>query len=116
MIVNFIPINRTRDSNKNLFVPNDYAFPFSDQIIGENFIVQYNNAPCHMAKPITLFCNERGVSTLDWSPLSPEKRIIENIWVYMKRKLSICRCGQNMREYNFRNRRSLEGYFIGIRI
>ena len=70
MLGNLVPINETMDRNKYLHFLND-------------------NALCHKAKSIKQFLNEIGVRTLNWAPQSPEKSMLENIWAYAKRKLSI---------------------------
>jgi len=46
-------VDGTMKQRKYLDVLNNYAFPSGDKLIGESFILQQDNAPCHKAKLIT---------------------------------------------------------------
>jgi len=50
---------------KYLDVLNNHALPSVDKFIGESFILQQDNAPCHKVKLITQFLKDVCVNTLD---------------------------------------------------
>jgi len=81
-----VPIDGSMNQSQYLRTLNDFAFPSGDRLIGEEFILQQDNAPCHKAKMINTFLREVGVKTLDWPPQSPDLNIIENVWSLIKRK------------------------------
>lgn len=87
---NLVPIDGTMNKDKYLNILNNYAFISGDTLIGESFILQQDNAPCHKARLITDFLRDTGVNTLDWPPQSPDLNIIENVWSYIKGKRSPC--------------------------
>lgn len=80
-----VPVDRTMDKDTYLEVLNENALSCGERLIGESFIFQQDNAPCHKAKIITNFLKEKGVFTLEWPPQSPDLNIIENVWAYIKR-------------------------------
>lgn len=85
-----VPIDGTMNQSKYIHVLNDHAFPSANRLIGQSFILQQDNAPCHKARSITNFLTDIEVNTLDWPPQSPDLNIIENVWAYIKRKRSSC--------------------------
>ena len=89
MLGNRVPIDGKMNRNKYFHVLNDYALTSVDNLIGESFIFQQDNAPCRNAKSINQFSNEISVRTLNWAPQSPDKGFLKNIWAYVKRKLTI---------------------------
>lgn len=83
-----VPIDGSMNQNRYLETLNNYAFPSGDRLIGKEFILQQDNAPCHKARMITRFLRDVGVETLDWPPQSPDLNIIENVWSLIKRERS----------------------------
>lgn len=81
-----IPIVGTMNQNQYLKILNEHAFPSGDRLIGESFVLQQDNAPCHKSKMIKTFMTENCIETLDWPPQSPDLNVIENVWSYIKRK------------------------------
>jgi len=58
-------VDGTIKQRKHLDVLNNHAFPSGDKLIGESFILQQDNAPCHKAKLITQFLKDVCVNTLN---------------------------------------------------
>ena len=83
-----IPIDGTMNKDKYLRVLNDHAFSSGDRLIGQSFVLQQDNAPCHKAHMITEFLRDVEVKVLDWLPQSPDFNINDNKWAYLKRKRS----------------------------
>lgn len=87
-IGDLVPINGTMNQGHYLRILNDHALLAGDRLIGQDFILQQDNAPCHKAKMINKFLRDLEVKSLDWPPQSPDLNIIENVWAYVKRKRS----------------------------
>lgn len=80
-----VPVDGSMNQHQYLRILNECAFPSGDRLIGEAFILQQDNAPCHKSRMITKCLAEIGVQTLDWPPQSPDLNVIENVWSYIKR-------------------------------
>lgn len=55
-----------------------------------SYLFQDDNAPVHRAGRIGIYKVQNNIKTISWPAQSPDLNIIENIWLYIKRKLS-CR-------------------------
>lgn len=89
-IGDLVPIEGTMNKDQYLHILNNHACTSGDKLIGQSFILQQDNAPCHKAKMITNFLRDVEVNTLDWPPQSPDLNVIENVWAYIKRNRSPC--------------------------
>lgn len=67
----------------------DAMIPSADRLFGaENYIFQQDNAPCHKAKSVTAYLDQKKLQVLDWPAQSPDFNPIENLWGLVKHKVS----------------------------
>ena len=52
-----------------------------------NCIFQDDNAPVHRSHSTREFIHRNGIKTMSWPAQSPDINIIENLWLFIKRKL-----------------------------
>lgn len=55
---------------------------------GEDFIFMHDSAPCHKAKSVTTFLEQKNIPVLQWPGNSPDMNPIENLWEVTKREMS----------------------------
>lgn len=53
------------------------------------YIFQDDNAPVHRARTTQDFLRRNGIKTMSWPAQSPDINVIENIWLFIKRKLQM---------------------------
>ena len=51
-------------------------------------VFMHDGAPCHKAKPVKSFLQEKNVDMLDWPGNSPDLNPIENLWHVMKNEVA----------------------------
>ena len=57
-------------------------------MIGDDFILQQNNAPIHTAKIVKKHLQENLINILEWPPQSPDLSPIENMWSILKLRIA----------------------------
>ncbi len=58
------------------------------ELLGGDWKLMQDNAPCHKAKSIKAFLSSKGIDMIEWLSYSPNMNPIENIWAWMKTKLA----------------------------
>lgn len=76
-------------SSTYLHVLNDNALVSGCKGIGPHFILQQDNAPIHKSRMIMKFLRDLDQETIDWPPQSPDLNPLENLWHYIKQKMTI---------------------------
>lgn len=75
----------------------DVIIPEGNRLIGNDFILQQDNAPIHKAKKVMEHLNNNNIELLEWPPQSPDLSPIENVWAWLKMKISE-KCPRNINE------------------
>lgn len=55
---------------------------------GEPFIFMQDGAPCHTARSVKAFLEEKNIPLLAWPGNSPDMNPIENVWEFLKREVA----------------------------
>jgi len=80
-------ITGTMNSEKYQNVLETTLLPIFQEISGQAFFLQQDNAPIHVSHSTRQWLQDRNVETLDWPKYSPDLNIIENVWGFITRKV-----------------------------
>ena len=87
-----VNVNGSMNGEKYKQFIEEYLLPELDaakHLIGGNWRLMHDNAPCHRSRVVTEYLNEKCIEFIEWPPYSPELNPIENIWAWMKNKLLV---------------------------
>ena len=76
------------NSDAYIKILSENLIPSIKQVYPEGFVLQQDNAPCHVSKKTKAFLISEGVELMEWPPNSPDLNVIENVWGLMKIRLS----------------------------
>jgi hypothetical protein len=84
-----VPVNGTMTGLRYRSILAENLVPFlEEQPLAHHFMFQQDNAPSHTAAATMAFLQNNGVEVIQWPPYSPDLNCIENLWGFIKNKLS----------------------------
>ena len=66
----------------------EVIIPEGKRLFGDDFILQQDNAPTYTSKIVKKFITDSNIQCLVWPPQSPDLSPIENVWAWLKKKIS----------------------------
>ena len=80
-----ITVNRNMDIDKYTEVLDQNLWPFVAQhFLNQPWILQEDNAPCHVSQAANAWKIENNIPTLPWPVQSPGLNIIRQVWMRLK--------------------------------
>ena len=65
---------------------NDFFDVVNDQL-PDNFIWMHDNAPPHVAMKTKEYLEWKGITSMEWPPMSPDLNLIENVWSLLQKEV-----------------------------
>ena len=81
-------VEGTMNSEKYCVTLEEFMLPSASVLLGENYIFQQDNAPCHTSRYTKNWFHENDVEILEWPARSPDLNPIENLWNTMANRLA----------------------------
>ena len=78
-------LNGTFNSSKYKALLSQTAVPITE--LGDDFLLQQDNSPVHTSSMIMGYFDNAGISSLSWPAISPDLKIMENIWSMMSKNI-----------------------------
>lgn len=78
------------NANKYINILEDNIWPvITRHFPRNNYLFQDDNAPVHRARVVKEYTARNRLKCMSWPAQSPDINIIENVWLYIKRKLQV---------------------------
>ena len=86
--LDYVEVKQTFNAAKYIQLLKDFALPVIRSRYNDDWLLQQDNAPVHIAAATMNFLESKGVELLGWPAHSPDLNVIQNMWYLLTNILS----------------------------